>query len=247
MLRPLSRRHLASGGLLAGLALTGTALSLGASHHSLAGSLSASAEPTAHSQAVVAPSPIAAPARPRHASRGLTRTSLHYVRKDVAVGRAFSGEASWYGGSFQGRRTASGERFNTYALTAASRTLPFGTRVRVCRHSRCVVVRINDRGPYVGGRVLDLSKAARDRLGSFGVARVTATPVDSRRVPVRRTVGVKGPAPRTPAPIATLQPRLVAQSTPAPVPAATDGLLASGLLLTSASGLLWLRGRRVGS
>lgn len=247
MLRPLSRRHLAPGGLLAGLALTGTALSLGAPHHSLDGSLRASAEPAAHSQAVVDPSPIAAPARPRHASRGVTRTTLRYVRKDVAVGRTFSGEASWYGGSFQGQRTANGERFNTYALTAASRTLPFGTRVKVCRHSRCVVVRINDRGPFVDGRVLDLSKAARDRLGSFGVAHVTATPVDSRRVPVRRTVRVKPSTPPTLAPVATVQPRLAAQSSPEPAPAATDGLLAGGLLLGSASALLWLRRRRFGS
>lgn len=243
MPRPLSRRHLAPGGLLAGLALTGTALSLGAPHHSL----TPAAEPAAYSQAVVAPSPLAAPARPRHASRGLTRTTLHYVRKDVPVGRSFSGKASWYGGSFHGQTTANGERFNTYALTAASRTLPFGTRVKVCRDSRCVVVRINDRGPYVHGRVLDLSKAARDRLGSFGVAHVTATPVDSRRVPVRRTVRVKPSAAPTLAPVATVQPRLAAQSAPDEEPRGADALLAGGLLLSSASSLLWLRRRRFAS
>jgi rare lipoprotein A len=167
---------------------------------------------------------------------------VRYVRREVRVGRTFSGYASWYGGSFQGQRTASGERFDTHELTAASRTLAFGTRLRVCRRSRCVVVRVNDRGPYVGGRVLDLSKAARDRLGSFGVARVTATPVATRRVPVRR------PVPAAPTPVRTavpaLTPVLAAQSTPASPGRAADGLLAAGALLLSASALLWLRGLR---
>ena len=70
-----------------------------------------------------------------------------------------SGGASWYGPGFHGKRTASGERFNTHALTAAHRSLPFGSRVQVTneRTGRSVVVRINDRGPFVGGRVIDLS------------------------------------------------------------------------------------------
>src|SRR3954462_681319 len=68
-----------------------------------------------------------------------------------------SGGASWYGPGFHGKKTASGERFNTHALTAAPRTLPFGSRVRVtnARTGRSVVVRINDRGPFAGGRVID--------------------------------------------------------------------------------------------
>lgn len=83
--------------------------------------------------------------------------------------------ASWYGPGFHGRRTASGERFNTGAFTAAHRTLPFGTRVRVVNQTtgRSVVVRINDRGPFVRGRVIDLSKAAARAIGVSGVARVT--------------------------------------------------------------------------
>ncbi|BCM86030.1 hypothetical protein mvi_44910 [Methylobacterium indicum] len=87
---------------------------------------------------------------------------------------AQSGKASWYGPGFQGRRTANGERFNTHALTAAHRRLPFGTRVRVTNTSngRSVVVRINDRGPYVGGRVIDLSQASARAIGISGVARV---------------------------------------------------------------------------
>jgi rare lipoprotein A len=80
------------------------------------------------------------------------------------VGR---GLASWYGPGFHGRRTANGERFDMHGLTAAHRTLPFGTVVRV--HSqvngRTVDVRINDRGPYLRKRVIDLSRAAAEALG----------------------------------------------------------------------------------
>ena len=86
------------------------------------------------------------------------------------------GEASWYGPGFQGRKTASGVRFNMNALTAAHRSLPFGTQVRVTNveNGRTVVVTINDRGPFAGGRIIDLSKAAAGRLGMIrqGVARV---------------------------------------------------------------------------
>lgn len=77
------------------------------------------------------------------------------------------GKASWYGPGFQGRRTASGERFDMNALTAAHRTLPFGTRIRVRNslNGREVVVRINDRGPWARNRIIDLSKAAAAALG----------------------------------------------------------------------------------
>src|SRR6186713_3287842 len=76
------------------------------------------------------------------------------------------GVASWYGREFAGRRTASGERFNPGEYTAAHRTLPFGSRVRVTSASgKSVVVRINDRGPFSGGRVIDLSQAAAAELG----------------------------------------------------------------------------------
>lgn len=75
------------------------------------------------------------------------------------------GVASWYGPGFAGRRTASGERFNPSELTAAHRTLPFGSRVRVTMGDRSVVVRINDRGPFHGGRVIDLSQAAAEQIG----------------------------------------------------------------------------------
>jgi peptidoglycan lytic transglycosylase len=77
------------------------------------------------------------------------------------------GMASWYGPGFQGRKTASGERFDQHDLTAAHKKLPLGTRAMVTNlaNGRMVEVEINDRGPYVGGRILDLSKAAADQLG----------------------------------------------------------------------------------
>jgi rare lipoprotein A len=88
----------------------------------------------------------------------------------------FRGMASWYGYDWAGRKTANGERFNPEAMTAAHRSLPMGTRVRVTNthNGRSVVVRINDRGPYIGGRVIDLSVGAAKILGmvSSGVAAV---------------------------------------------------------------------------
>lgn len=84
-----------------------------------------------------------------------------------AAGAIQHGIASWYGAQFQNRRTASGERFNMIALTAAHRTLPFGTRL--CAHSpstgKSVIVRINDRGPFIKDRVIDFSRAAAQALG----------------------------------------------------------------------------------
>ncbi len=73
--------------------------------------------------------------------------------------------ASWYGPGFHGRATASGERFNSNAFTAAHRTLPFGAKLRVTYRGKSVVVRITDRGPYIHGRSLDLSKAAAQKIG----------------------------------------------------------------------------------
>ena len=84
------------------------------------------------------------------------------------------GIASWYGHPYHGRRAASGEIYNMYAMTAAHRTLPFGTQVRVhdLENGRDVEVRINDRGPFVEGRIIDLSYAAAQAMGMPGIARV---------------------------------------------------------------------------
>ncbi len=85
---------------------------------------------------------------------------------------------SWYGPGFHGRLTANGERYNQYAMTAAHKTLPFGTRLKVCLDG-CVVVRINDRGPYIGGRELDLSYGAAKAIGLVdrGVDDVRVNPI----------------------------------------------------------------------
>lgn len=80
--------------------------------------------------------------------------------------------ASWYGPGFHGNKTASGERFNKHAYTAAHRHLPFGTLVSVSYRGRHVVVRINDRGPFIRGRKLDLSQAAARKIRCAGVCKV---------------------------------------------------------------------------
>lgn len=87
-----------------------------------------------------------------------------------------SGVASYYGPGFHGRRTANGETFNMNAMTAAHRTLPFGTKLKVTNlnNGQSAIVRVNDRGPYTGGRVIDLSVAAAKQIGSTqaGTAKV---------------------------------------------------------------------------
>lgn len=90
--------------------------------------------------------------------------------RPVAVGWSQEGVASWYGGEFQGRPTASGERYDQEGMTAAHRTLPFGTWIRVenLDNDRRTRVRITDRGPFVSDRVLDLSRAAAQELGMLG-------------------------------------------------------------------------------
>jgi rare lipoprotein A len=102
--------------------------------------------------------------RHRHAVKPPAQ-ARHRVRK-----KDLQGIASWYGKAYQGRPTASGEIYNMYAMTAAHRTLPFGTEVRVhdLDNGRSVDVRINDRGPFVRGRIIDLSYAAAEAMGMVG-------------------------------------------------------------------------------
>jgi rare lipoprotein A len=92
----------------------------------------------------------------------------------IPLARVYNGQASWYGPGFYGNRTANGEIYRPGTMTAAHPYLPFGTLVRVTnRHNgRSAVVRINDRGPYVGGRIIDLSETAANILGVDGVANV---------------------------------------------------------------------------
>ncbi|MGB9696778.1 MAG: septal ring lytic transglycosylase RlpA family protein [Ignavibacteria bacterium] len=91
------------------------------------------------------------------------------------------GTASWYGPGFHGRKTANGERFDTYDYTAAHKTLPFNTYVRVTNleNGKSTIVRINDRGPYSSGRIIDLSYAAKQEIGMSGLARVRLEIVQS--------------------------------------------------------------------
>lgn len=97
---------------------------------------------------------------------------IHILVLSGLAGYSFgeTGYASWYGGKFQGRQTASGEIFDTNQLTAAHKTLPFGTVVEVTNldTGKSVQVRINDRGPFVEGRIIDLSRKAATEIGMMG-------------------------------------------------------------------------------
>jgi len=113
---------------------------------------------------------------PKNSSDGLWRNAnAAFAAPTSATARSFAGVASYYGNE-SGSKTASGQRFNQNAMTAAHRTLPFGTKLRVTHGSRSVVVTINDRGPFIRGRVLDLSTGAARAVGltGTGVGRVTA-------------------------------------------------------------------------
>lgn len=118
----------------------------------------------------------------------------------VSNAEATTGIASWYGPGFHGRKTASGERFNQNALTAAHKTLPFGTIVAVTHKGKTIRVRINDRGPFIKGRVIDLSKAAARALGCAGTCKVTLTIVSKKGRPAS-TTGKKKPVARKVTPV----------------------------------------------
>lgn len=100
--------------------------------------------------------------------------AVAFILTNVSAANASSVSASWYDCSTPGqcsknRKTASGEKFNPNALTAAHRTLPFGTKVKITHKGKSVIVRINDRGPYSRGRSIDLSRAAARHIGCHGV------------------------------------------------------------------------------
>jgi rare lipoprotein A len=106
---------------------------------------------------------------------------LSFMTGETLAGSNQCGGASWYGPGFNGKKAASGERFNQNAMTAAHKTLPFGTVVNVTNQKtgKSVTVKINDRGPYHGGRIIDLSKAAASKLGivAAGTGKVCITRV----------------------------------------------------------------------
>lgn len=88
-----------------------------------------------------------------------------------------TGVASWYGPGFHGRTTANGERYDMYGLTAAHKSLAFGTEVKVTNRTngKSVIVRINDRGPFVGSRIIDLSKSAAEAIDMIGPGTAAVT------------------------------------------------------------------------
>ena len=135
------------------------------------------------SSPVMAKEAKASKAKVVHTTVKVSKTSVSGQVKKVSYSPvsakakfASSGVASYYGPGFHGRRTANGERFDMHAMTAAHRTLPFGTLIKVTNLSngKSTIVRVNDRGPYVGNRVIDLSVAAAKEIGSThsGTARV---------------------------------------------------------------------------
>ena len=101
------------------------------------------------------------------AGEAKARKTWRHANAAVTTGGSFSGKASYYG-SESGSRTASGARYNPMGMTAAPRTLPFGTQLKVTHAGRSVVVTVNDRGPFTRGRVLDLSKGAAQVIGLTG-------------------------------------------------------------------------------
>jgi len=107
------------------------------------------------------------------ASSNSSSSNSSWRDANATAGRSFSGVASFYGNE-SGSQTASGQRFDQNAMTCAHRSLPFGTKLRVSTGRRSVVVTVNDRGPFIRGRVLDLSKGAARVLGMDGIAHVTA-------------------------------------------------------------------------
>ncbi|MGH7032272.1 MAG: septal ring lytic transglycosylase RlpA family protein [Stellaceae bacterium] len=157
---------------------------------------------------------------------------LHVVSPAFATpADALAGTASWYGRPWQGRKTASGTRFDPHRLTAAHRSLPLNTRVRVTNleNAKSVTVLINDRGPYVRGRVIDLSKAAARSLGMVkeGVA------------PVR--IEVVKPADRGAPVIADADDRAARSGSDASISSAASGVGAASILLISLWAALRLR------
>jgi rare lipoprotein A len=115
------------------------------------------------------------PQRPAYTIRGKT----YYPERTVRAGRTEQGVASWYGPGFHGKKTSSGEAYDMHAMTAAHTVLPLNTVVKVTNleNRKEIVVRINDRGPFVGDRVIDLSLAAAKELGMVrpGTAPVKVT------------------------------------------------------------------------
>lgn len=161
--RPDVRRAL--GGLLSGVAFALLSACAGPAVQEVA--MPMQGAPSMAPITLAAPPAAAAPSVTPAATAAAATPPQVASRSERSAALLGQGLASWYGGKFHGRRTASGERFDRHALTAAHRTLPFGTRVRVrsLATGQEVVVRINDRGPHKPSRIIDLSEAAITALG----------------------------------------------------------------------------------
>jgi len=130
--------------------------------------------------------------------RPYTVFGRRYVPMRSNAGYAEQGVASWYGRKFHGNKTANGERYDMYAMTAAHKTLPIPSYVQVrnLENGRSAVVRVNDRGPFHGNRIIDLSYAAASKIGMLGkgTALVEVTAIDPRQP--QRTLRVASNTPR---------------------------------------------------
>ena len=124
---------------------------------------------------------------------------IRYHPRAVSVGDKFKGNASWYGPDFHGKLTSNGERYNMYDMTAAHKTLPMNTILKVTnrRNGMSTVVRINDRGPFIATRIIDLSKAAANKINMIGTGtapvyiEVLGFKTKGRRITSSRKVPVK--------------------------------------------------------
>ena len=150
-----------------------------------------------------------------------------YYVMDESIGYTERGVASWYGKKFHGRRTSSGEPYDMYGMTAAHKSLPLPTYARVTnlRNGRSIVVRINDRGPFVDNRLIDLSYAAATRLDMVreGTTLVEIEAIDTRALaatPEPAPAVAAAPAPEPPAPAPVSEPMAMAASPSAAAPVA---------------------------
>ncbi len=144
--------------------------------------------PASVANAVPRPEPLSRIGNSPYEVYGVTYVPI----RKVSVGYAQTGEASWYGKKFHGRKTSNGDVYDMYGMTAAHKTLPLPTylQVRNLDNGREVVVRVNDRGPFLGGRILDLSYMAAQKLGvvATGSAQVRIEVIDgpvSAKAPVQ--------------------------------------------------------------
>lgn len=190
----------------------------------------AEANPPANLGSVADAEPRVEPIRSGGPNRPYEVLGRNYV--PMTQDRAFKerGLASWYGRKFHGRRTASGETYDMYAMTAAHTTLPIPSyaRVRNPANGREIIVRVNDRGPFHAGRVIDLSYTAALKLGVLNAV----APVEVERITVEaiRTGAWRGGEPRLAAAPATPAPAATSQQAPAPPSAAVPGAIAAAAL-----------------